>query len=41
MTRSFHSFFILLVLFTGVGTSAAQVQTGTPPFGSLGAGFRR
>src|SRR5437899_2791405 len=38
MTRSFHSFFILLVLFTSAGTSAAQVQTGTPPFGSLGGG---
>ena len=36
MTRSFHRFFILLVLFTGAGTSAAQVQTGTPPFGSFG-----
>ena len=39
MTRSFHRFFILLVLFTGAGTSAAQVQTGTPPFGSFGGGL--
>src|SRR5712691_322225 len=38
MTRSFHRFFILLVLFTGAGTSSAQVQTGTPPFGSFGGG---
>lgn len=38
MIRSFRSSLILLALFVGSPTSSAQVQTGTPPFGSFGGG---
>ncbi len=38
MTRSFRWPFIVLLAFTAVRTSSAQVKTGTPPFGSFGGG---
>jgi len=38
MTRTSRSLFLLIVLALAAGISSAQVQIGTPPFGSFGGG---
>src|SRR5467141_675012 len=38
MIRALYSFFLLSVLALTGASASAQVQTGTPPFGSFGGG---
>jgi RHS repeat-associated protein len=38
MTRAYRSIFFIVLLALTAGVSSAQVQTGTPPFGSFGGG---